>query len=140
MKLSSKARYGLKAMCYLAEQNQTSDCAISLSAIASEIGVSEKYLEQLFATLKKSGLVCSLRGAGGGYILSRQAEDISVGEILRALEDGLVIVDCVSGECSKQCGTLAGCECATHSVWNKLYKAINGCLDEMSLASVIARD
>ncbi len=140
MKLSSRARYGLRAMCYLAEQSQVSDCAISLGAIAGEIGVSEKYLEQLFATLKKSELVTSMRGAGGGYTLSRRAEDISVGEILRALEDGLVIVECVSGECSKQCGAQTGCECATHSVWNKLYNAINGCLDEMSLASVISRD
>lgn len=140
MKLSSKARYGLKAMCCLAERQAYDDKVVALSAIAEDIGVSDKYLEQLFSALKKAELVASSRGAGGGYVLPRDAEDISVGEILRALEDGLVIVDCVSGECSKQCGNSESCHCTTHSVWDKLYKTINDCLDSMSLASVIARE
>ncbi|MGN0771658.1 MAG: RrF2 family transcriptional regulator [Christensenellales bacterium] len=140
MKLSSKARYGLKAMCYLAQKEAYGDNVVSLSAVAEDIGVSDKYLEQLFATLKKAELVSSSRGASGGYVLPRAADEISVGEILRALEDGLVIVDCVSGECSNQCGNSSGCQCTTHGVWDKLYKTINDCLDGMSLASVIARE
>lgn len=129
MKLSSKARYGLKAMCYMAENYGNG--VVSLPTMAESTGISEKYLEQLIATLKKAGLVEATRGASGGYRLSRSPEKINVGEILRELEDGLVIVDCISGDCADKC------MCNTYNVWNKLYKAINSCLDEMSLDSLI---
>lgn len=129
MKLSSKARYGLKAMCYMAENYGNG--VVSLPTMAESTGISEKYLEQLIATLRKAGLVEATRGASGGYCLSRSPEKINVGEILRELEDGLVIVDCISGDCSDKC------KCNTYNVWNKLYKAINSCLDEMSLDSLI---
>lgn len=129
MKLSSKARYGLKAMCYMAENY--GEGVTSLPTMAESTGISEKYLEQLIATLKRAGLVEATRGANGGYRLSRSPEQINVGEILRELEDGLVIVDCLSGECDSKC------KCSTYNVWNKLYKAINSCLDEMSLDSLI---
>ena len=136
MKLSSRARYGLKAMCFIAEHSN--EDTISLNVISDGIGVSEKYLEQLIATLKKADLVVAVRGVNGGYKLSRDAEDISCGEIIRALEDGLEIIECITGECSKCASHSPECDCTTHNVWNKLYKAINGCLDSMSLASVVA--
>lgn len=129
MKLSSKARYGLKAMCYLAEHY--GEGAKSLNAMAASTQLSEKYLEQLLAILRKAELVESTRGASGGYTLSRSPEQISAGEVLRAVEDGLVIVDCLSGQCDNRQG------CTTYHVWNKLYQAINRCLDDMSLASLV---
>lgn len=137
MKISSKARYGLKAMCFMAKHYNGD--VIALSVIADGISVSEKYLEQLLATLKKAEIVGASRGANGGYYLTRSAQDISVGEILRALEDGLKIIDCIEGECSSQCGGSQKCDCNTYDVWNKLYQAINSCLDNMSLASIITK-
>lgn len=137
MKLSSRARYGLKAMCYMAQT--AGDGVISLGAIAEGICASEKYLEQILATLKKSELVVATRGANGGYSLSRAPQEISVGQILRSLEDGLKIIDCLSGECSNECGSAGKCNCTTFDVWNKLYLAINSCLDNMSLASVVEK-
>ena len=128
MKLSSKARYGLKAMCYLAQHYGQG--AKPLNAMASSTQLSEKYLEQLLAILRKAGLVESARGAAGGYYLSRSPEQISAGEVLRAVEDGLVIVDCLSGACDNRR------QCATYHVWNKLYRAINECLDAMTLSSL----
>ena len=132
MKLSSKARYGLKAMCYMAENYGKG--VVSLPTMAESIGVSEKYLEQLISALRKAELVEATRGANGGYFLERSPKDINVGEILRVLEDGLVIVDCISGNCDNKC------MCNTYNVWNKLYKAINNCLDEMSLDSLINQE
>ncbi|MDE6473753.1 MAG: Rrf2 family transcriptional regulator [Clostridia bacterium] len=144
MKLSSKARYGLKAMCYMADRH--GEGVISLSTMSSSIGVSEKYLEQLISTLRKAGLISANRGANGGYFLSKSPEEISVGEIIRALEDGLVIIDCLSGECDSKCGCSTNpcdgdgkCNCKTYNVWNKLYEAINDCLDSMSLSSLIKK-
>ena len=145
MKLSSKARYGLKAMCYMADRH--GEGVISLSTMSSSIGVSEKYLEQLISTLRKAGLISANRGANGGYFLSKSPDDISVGEIIRALEDGLVIIDCLSGECDSKCGCSTNpcdgdgkCNCKTYNEWNKLYEAINDCLDSMSLSSLIKKE
>jgi len=145
MKLSSKARYGLKAMCYMADRH--GEGVISLSTMSSSIGVSEKYLEQLISSLRKAGLISANRGANGGYFLSKSPDDISVGEIIRALEDGLVIIDCLSGECDSKCGCSTNpcdgdgkCNCKTYNVWNKLYEAINDCLDSMSLSSLIKKE
>ena len=145
MKLSSKARYGLKAMCYMAENYGKG--VVSLPVMAESIGVSEKYLEQLISALRKAGLVDANRGANGGYFLAKNPQDVSVGEIMRVLEDGLVIIDCLSGECGGQCkcqtsvsGDCCGedkCTCQTFNVWNRLYETINDCLDSMSLASLI---
>ena len=98
MKLSSKSRYGLKAMCELAVKY---DEVVSTLQIAESTSTSEAYLEQLMAILKRAGLIVSIRGAGGGYKLARSPYDISVGEILRALEDDLKFVECISGECEK---------------------------------------
>lgn len=129
MKLSSKGRYGLKAMCELA--NHYGEGSLSLPYIASATGLSEKYLEQLLSVLKKDNLVGATRGANGGYYLTKKPEDISVGEVLRCLENGLEIVDCISGDCCNKA------TCQTHNVWAKLYREINNCLDSISLRQLI---
>ena len=92
MKLSTKGRYGLRALIDLA-QNSTEE-PVSITSIAERQEISERYLEQLMSKLKKSGIVKSIRGAAGGYILARPMEEISVGDILRALEGSLDPVDC----------------------------------------------
>ncbi len=84
MKLSTKGRYGLRAMIDMARYSTGEP--VSIGSVALRQGISEGYLEQLVSLLKKAGLVQSIRGAGGGYVLAKNAEDISVGDILRALE------------------------------------------------------
>ena len=93
MRLSTKGRYGLKAMFDLTVNNGSEP--ISLNNIAKRQDISEHYLEQLMAILRKSGLVQSVRGAYGGYILARKPSEITVGDILRALEGPIGLVDCV---------------------------------------------
>ena len=92
MKLSTKGRYGLRALIDLAVYSE--DETVSIASIAARQNISESYLEQLIAKLRKAGLVTSIRGAGGGYKLAKPAEDISVGDILRALEGSLDPVEC----------------------------------------------
>ena len=87
MKLSTRARYGLRALIDLGLYSETE--AVSIQSIATRQNISVSYLEQLMALLKKAGLVKSIRGAGGGYRLGKPAQEISVGEILRILEGAL---------------------------------------------------
>lgn len=130
MKLSSKSRYGLRAMVYIAERGEV----VSLASVARDTATSEAYLEQLFSLLKKASLVKSVRGANGGYKLAKAACKITIGEIVRALEDELEIVDCISGECESKCN------CISHRVWRTLYDAINNALDSITLAGVLSED
>ena len=87
MKLSTKGRYGLRALIDLAQYSEKE--AVPISSIAQRQNISESYLEQLFAKLKKAGLVMSIRGAQGGYRLAKPSDTISVGDVLRALEGNL---------------------------------------------------
>ena len=96
--------------------------------IAESTKTSEAYLEQLMAILKKADLIISVRGAGGGYKLAKSPQDISVGEIIRALEDDLKFVDCIDEPCENKC------KC--YSVWQKLYDTINNALDNMKLIEI----
>ncbi len=134
MKLTTKGRYGIHAMYELARcARDGQDTPVSLKAIAERQDIPEAYLEQLFALLKKAGLVRSTRGAQGGYTLARPASDISVGEVLRTLEGGLNVVDCLddSGMCGKSC------ECPTRIVWKKLTDGINRIVDSITLDDMI---
>lgn len=132
MKLSTKGRYGVKAMVDLAIHN--SEGQIALKSIAERQEISENYLEQLFATLRKSGLVKSTRGAQGGYILADLPENISVGTILRALEGSLAPVDCVSEdpvECSRNQ------ICVTKFIWEKIRDSVNKVVDGITLKDLV---
>ena len=92
MKLSTKGRYGLRAMIDLALYAE--NAPVSIASIAARQHISESYLEQLIAKLRKANLVTSVRGAGGGYVPGRPVEEISVGDVLRALEGNLDPVEC----------------------------------------------
>ena len=92
MKLSTKGRYGLRAFIDLAVWGENEP--ISLTSIAERQDISVSYLEQLMAKLKKAGLVNSIRGVNGGYVIAKPAEEISVGDVLRALEGDLAPVEC----------------------------------------------
>ena len=96
MKLSTKGRYGLQAMVDLGVYSKEKH--ISLKSIAERLSMSENYLEQLMALLKKKNLVTSQRGAQGGYALAKEPEEITIGEILRALEGSLAPTDCTCND------------------------------------------
>jgi len=132
MRLSTKGRYGLRAVVDLAMHGQD-DEAVSISCIAARQELSESYLEQLIAKLKKAGIVNSIRGINGGYTLAKAPEVITVGDILRALEGDLVIVECpeIEGECAKS-GS-----CVTKYVWKRINDSINNVVDSMTLQELL---
>ena len=127
MKLSTKARYGLKACFVLA---LSKDNMLALSELSNRTRVSTKYLEKLMRLLKKDGIVESVRGLYGGYRLRKTPQEISVGQIFRALEDNLEITACVSDECSDE-------YCPNRNILKKLYIGINELLDSHSLQDLI---
>ncbi len=128
MKLSSKTHYGLIA-CHILGVNYP-DNLVSASMLEKHIGVSGKYLEKIMRMLSNRNIVTATRGANGGYYLAREPKDITVGEVVRALEDDMEIIECVSKERNCKC-------CPTSSVWKKLYEGINSLLDSMSLEQMI---
>ena len=134
MKLSTKGRYGLRATLDLALHSE--DEVIALSQVADRQGISTNYLEQLIAKLKKAGIVNSIRGAQGGYILARSAEQISIGEILRALEGDLTPVDC--SEINNGVTTCSNSEqCVTKYVWKRISDSINDAVDGIMLSELV---
>lgn len=131
MKLSTRGRYGIHAMYDLAKN--ASDGPVPIKVIAERQAIPEAYLEQLVAVLKRAGLVTSTRGAQGGYTLSRPAKDITVGEILRALEGGLNLVDCLTEE--DACGK--SCDCPSRIVYMKIRDGLNRVADGITLQDMI---
>lgn len=133
MRVSTKGRYGLKAVVDLAINN--ADGQITLKSIAQRQGISENYLEQLFASLKKSGIVKSVRGAQGGYMLSRPAEKITVGDVLRSLEGALCPAECIDLDFPTECEKVD--TCATAPVWVKLRDKINEVVDSITIDDLV---
>ncbi len=133
MKLSTKGRYGLRAMIDLAIHGEKD--AVSIASIAARQQISENYLEQLIPKLRKAGFISSVRGAGGGYVLAKPAEEISVGDVLRALEGNLDPVDCAG------LPGASGCEeshsCVTKYVWQRINESINHTVDGIYLSELI---
>lgn len=105
----------------------------SIKLIAERQGVPEAYLEQLIAILRREKLVISNRGAQGGYRLSRDPREITVGEVLRALEGGLNLVDCLLEE--ESCGK--SCACPSRIVWLKIRDGLNRVVDGITLQDMI---
>lgn len=126
MKLSTKGRYGVQALFELAMHQGNGP--LSLKVIAERQGLSEHYLEQLAAPLRKAGLVHSVRGAQGGYVLGRAAAKITVGDILRVLEGPLEVDE----------DDLGGAPSPASSVWTKVRQAIIGVVDGITLADLVA--
>ncbi|WP_461812840.1 RrF2 family transcriptional regulator [Faecalimonas sp.] len=133
MKLSTKGRYGLRALIDLAQYSEVEP--VSISSISMRQGISERYLEQLMALLKKAGLVKSIRGAGGGYVLAKEKTDISVGDILRALEGKLEPVECSGFSSEESCEAAGGC--VTKYVWKRINESINQTVDEIKLDKLV---
>ena len=128
MKLSSKTRYGIRACHLLGGVYGTG--TLSASDLEKRIGVSSKYIEQIMRMLSKRDIVTASRGTLGGYTLTREPKLISIGQIVRALEDDIEIIECVSKDGKCKC-------CPSSAVWKKLYNGINELLDSMSLEQMI---
>lgn len=134
MKISTRGRYGLKAMVDIGVYSKENNC-VCIKSIAERQGISENYLEQLIAQLKKAGLVQSIRGANGGYILSKETENITVGDVLRALEGDLQVTECVTK--SEGCGNSSCNKCVTKNVWEKISESMNVVADSITLADLV---
>lgn len=129
MKFSTKGRYGLRALVDLAVYAKNEH--VALYSIAERQSISTNYLEQVFSVLRKSGLVKSVKGAQGGYVLSEAPADIKVGRILRALEGPLSVIDedvenAGDSETSIQ-------QCIRLCVWDKMNESLNNVADSMTL-------
>jgi Rrf2 family transcriptional regulator, cysteine metabolism repressor len=134
MKISTKGRYGLRAMMDLATSGKDG-VPVFLSDIAKRQAISEKYLEHIFASLHRGGLVKAVRGRKGGYLLSKRPEEITLNEILSVLEGPCQLVDCVSDKnsCPKSD------TCATRDIWTMLGNRIEETLSNLTLALLVER-
>lgn len=138
MKISTKGRYGLKAVVEIA-LNDEEGC-VSLRHISETLDISESYLEQIIATLKKANIVKSVRGSKGGYTLCKPPEEILLGDLVIALEGGIFLAKCVSGNtgCKDQgCGGTCSSECITAHVWERVFVEINNVLNNITLYDII---
>lgn len=126
MRISTRGRYSLEALLFLSLLPE-GDYA-STRVIASETGISDGYLEQLFIPLKKAGIIQGIRGPRGGYMPGRKPSDITVGDILRSVEGPLEPLPCLGSE---EC--LSEKECKSRRTWKELYDVISDCIDSISL-------
>lgn len=134
MKISTRGRYALRLMLDLAMNN--TGMPISLKDIAKRQEISDKYLEQIISVLNKAGYVKSIRGAQGGYLLTKKPEEYTVGMILRLTEGSLAPVACV--EEGGTCGKMH--DCATLFVWKKMNEAINQVVDGITLEDLVQNE
>ena len=127
MRMSTKAQYAVRALVSL---NLTSDGQpVSIKDIADREKISLNYLEQLFVKLRRGGIVNSVRGPGGGYVLARPAADIHIDQIIDTVEEALMPLSCMSADGSCNCDR----ECMTQSVWQGLGNQIRNFLASMTL-------
>lgn len=133
MKLSTRGRYGVRALFELARQQGQGP--VPINVLASHQEISAKYLEQLLIPLKAAGLVTSVRGARGGYLLAHRPEDISLYQIVAVLEGPLTVVECVENPdvCQRQGG------CAVHLLWDEMSVKLKEFLSGVSLADLLRR-
>ncbi|MCL6452237.1 MAG: Rrf2 family transcriptional regulator [Alicyclobacillus sp.] len=138
MKVSKKTEYGLRAMIALALMGGQNH-PVPLPAVADAEQIPEQFLDQIFGKLRRAGFVRSVRGANGGYLLSRPPEQISVGGLVRVLEGTLSPIGCVSEEPSADPGTFCGRAsfCHTRPVWLRVLEAVTRALDGLTLADVM---
>ena len=132
MDLNTKGRYAVTAMADLAKYGGSG--AQALSAISERQQISLAYLEQLFLKLRRAGLVESARGRTGGYRLARAAGDISVADIMSAVEEDMRMTRC-GGEADKPC--MPGRRCLTHGLWDALGDQIAAFLESVTLQDVV---
>lgn len=142
MRLSTKGRYAVMAMADLAGNaapvaKDSPMRPVALADIALRQDISLSYLEQLFAKLRRGGLVSSVRGPGGGYRLARPAGEVRIADIIMAVDEPIAATRCKPGS-TKGC-TKTGARCVTHDLWEELGQQIHVFLSSVSLADVVER-
>jgi Rrf2 family cysteine metabolism transcriptional repressor len=133
MKISTKGRYGLRAIIDLAI-NSAGD-HVALYSIAQRQGISENYLEQMFSTLRKAGLVKSVKGAQGGYTLAAKPSEITIGTVLRVLEGNLSIIDEEAEVGDSDSISLQ--RCIKETLWDKINESINEVVDSITIEDIV---
>ncbi len=136
MRLSTKGRYAVMAMADLAG-NEGASKPVSLAEIAKRQEISLSYLEQLFAKLRRGGLVKSVRGPGGGYRLSRPSGEVRIADIILAVDEPITATRCHPGSPMGCTGTAT--RCVTHDLWEELGRQIHVFLSGVSLADVVEK-
>jgi len=132
MRLTTKGRFAVTAMVDIALRN--SDGPVSLAGISERQKISLSYLEQLFGKLRRGGLVDSVRGPGGGYRLARPAVDISIADIIRAVDETLDATQCGGRE-----NCAADHRCMTHDLWASLNQKMYEFLASIPLADLVTK-
>lgn len=132
MKISTKGRYALRMMVELA-MNNTGEL-ISIKELAARQNISEKYMEQIIASLKRAGYVQSIRGAQGGYRLTKEPKDYTVGMILRVIEGDMAPVACLEDN-NTRCDMLDSC--TTIRLWKMLDDAVKGVIDKVTIQDMV---
>ena len=133
MRLTTKGRYAVTAMLDLAFHSQNNP--VTLTDIAERQTISLSYLEQLFARLRRAGMVTGIRGPGGGYTLSRQAKEINVADIIVAVDEQIDPTNCGGkGDCQNNKA------CLTHDLWMGLSNQIRGYLESISLGDLLEQN
>ena len=133
MNISTKGQYGLEALLDLAIHSDGE--LVNIKSIAERQGISEKYLEQIFGVLKRSGILSSTRGALGGYRLVESPENITVRQILNALEGPLSPVDCVVEGKESNCQRFDFC--VTRRFWGRIMEELNQVADKVTLGDLL---
>ena len=133
MKLSTRTRYGIRAILELAENHGKGP--VTLKAIAHHQDMSVKYLEQLMAILKSAGLVRSIRGSKGGYVLARPPSQIRISDCFNCLEGPVITAECVGNE--TYCARTA--DCVAREIWTQVHKAIMEVLQSLTLQNLVDR-
>lgn len=131
--ISTKGRYGLEAIVDLAFHYAGEP--ISLKSIAERCSLSEEYILQIFLILRRAGIVKSIRGTRGGYVLTRNQSDITVGDVLTALEGPLAPTKCVLKENEDSCERYG--HCVTHELWKKIMIGINEVINSITIEDLV---
>jgi Rrf2 family protein len=131
MKLSTRSRYGARILLELAQQQDGTP--VKVSRISERQKITVKYLEQLLRPLKSAGLVKSLRGARGGHFLAKRPQEITLGQVVRILEEKRDLVECIS---SPETCDLSGA-CRVRLAWQEASKALYDKLDAITIADLM---
>lgn len=133
MRLSTKGCYGLRAMVELAKSHGKGP--LLMQSIADSQKISRKYLHALLTTLREAGLVRSVRGAGGGYMLARPPAQIRLNEVLQTLEGAITFTDCVRDKTACE----RSARCVGHDLWCEMSRAVDEMLARITLADLVSR-
>ena len=131
LRLSTKSQYGVRAMFEIAHGYHSGP--VTIKEISEKQSVSVAYLEQILNTLRKAGIIRSVKGPGGGYVLNKEPDNISIGAILRELDGPVAITSCLDPK--EGCMRIDGC--VTHLLWKSLGEKIEAFLDNMTLQDLL---